>query len=188
MGLGGYDKSRSLGQPVGVMRGSAVQRCSNNCRDSGSTVMASASLIRQVQHTPGRLRAERRQVSIVARAARYDRRKPPPPDLPSLLFDQRIVYLGMPVGSCPLPPWPSLELILATGGFMGLHRRHIAMLHTHTHPKHTHTRMHAHAPYTLARARVHTHTHSHAHIHIHTHTHTHKTFVLFVLTSTPLLA
>ena len=32
-----------------------------------------------------------------ARAARYDRRKPPPPDLPSLLFDQRIVYLGMPL-------------------------------------------------------------------------------------------
>jgi len=26
-------------------------------------------------------------------------RKPPPPDLPSLLFDQRIVYLGMPVSS-----------------------------------------------------------------------------------------
>jgi len=30
--------------------------------------------------------------------ARGDRRRPPPPDLPSLLFDQRIVYLGMPVG------------------------------------------------------------------------------------------
>jgi ATP-dependent protease ClpP protease subunit len=29
--------------------------------------------------------------------ARGDRRRPPPPDLPSLLFDQRIVYLGMPV-------------------------------------------------------------------------------------------
>lgn len=35
---------------------------------------------------------------VQARASRYDRRKPPPPDLPSLLFDQRIVYLGMPVG------------------------------------------------------------------------------------------
>lgn len=40
----------------------------------------------------------RRLVVTQARAARYDRRKPPPPDLPSLLFDQRIVYLGMPVG------------------------------------------------------------------------------------------
>lgn len=29
--------------------------------------------------------------------ARGDRRRPPPPDLPSLLFDQRIVYLGMPL-------------------------------------------------------------------------------------------
>lgn len=37
------------------------------------------------------------QLSVQARAARYDRRKPPPPDLPSLLFDQRIVYLGMPL-------------------------------------------------------------------------------------------
>jgi hypothetical protein len=44
------------------------------------------------------------QLSVQARAARYDRRKPPPPDLPSLLFDQRIVYLGMPVGlSRPQP-------------------------------------------------------------------------------------
>lgn len=34
-----------------------------------------------------------------ARSPRYDRRKPPPPDLPSLLFDQRIVYLGMPVST-----------------------------------------------------------------------------------------
>ena len=34
---------------------------------------------------------------VQARSPRYDRRKPPPPDLPSLLFDQRIVYLGMPV-------------------------------------------------------------------------------------------
>lgn len=40
----------------------------------------------------------RRQYATQARASRYDRRKPPPPDLPSLLFDQRIVYLGMPVG------------------------------------------------------------------------------------------
>ncbi|GFR51883.1 hypothetical protein Agub_g14362 [Astrephomene gubernaculifera] len=39
----------------------------------------------------------RRQLVVNARAARYDRRKPPPPDLPSLLFDQRIVYLGMPL-------------------------------------------------------------------------------------------
>lgn len=39
----------------------------------------------------------RKQLVVYARAARYDRRKPPPPDLPSLLFDQRIVYLGMPV-------------------------------------------------------------------------------------------
>jgi hypothetical protein len=38
-------------------------------------------------------------VLVHARAARYDRRKPPPPDLPSLLFDQRIVYLGMPVSA-----------------------------------------------------------------------------------------
>lgn len=41
--------------------------------------------------------ARRQRLQIEARAARYDRRKPPPPDLPSLLFDQRIVYLGMPV-------------------------------------------------------------------------------------------
>lgn len=34
---------------------------------------------------------------VQARMARGDRRRPPPPDLPSLLFDQRIVYLGMPV-------------------------------------------------------------------------------------------
>lgn len=34
---------------------------------------------------------------VQARQGRGDRRKPPPPDLPSLLFDQRIVYLGMPV-------------------------------------------------------------------------------------------
>jgi hypothetical protein len=40
---------------------------------------------------------QRRAVQVHARAPRYDRRKPPPPDLPSLLFDQRIVYLGMPV-------------------------------------------------------------------------------------------
>lgn len=39
----------------------------------------------------------RKQLVAQARAARYDRRKPPPPDLPSLLFDQRIVYLGMPL-------------------------------------------------------------------------------------------
>lgn len=44
-------------------------------------------------------RAQRRQVITQARSPRYDRRKPPPPDLPSLLFDQRIVYLGMPVSS-----------------------------------------------------------------------------------------
>jgi len=42
-------------------------------------------------------RPSRKQVVVQARAARYDRRKPPPPDLPSLLFDQRIVYLGMPL-------------------------------------------------------------------------------------------
>jgi hypothetical protein len=36
-------------------------------------------------------------VRVFARRGRGDRRKPPPPDLPSLLFDQRIVYLGMPV-------------------------------------------------------------------------------------------
>jgi ATP-dependent protease ClpP protease subunit len=34
--------------------------------------------------------------------ARGDRRRPPPPDLPSLLFDQRIVYLGMPVSGLDL--------------------------------------------------------------------------------------
>ena len=40
----------------------------------------------------------RRQVQVQARRAFYEAaRKPPPPDLPSLLFDQRIVYLGMPV-------------------------------------------------------------------------------------------
>ncbi|PNH11063.1 ATP-dependent Clp protease proteolytic subunit-related protein 3, chloroplastic [Tetrabaena socialis] len=39
----------------------------------------------------------RRQLVVNARSPRYDRRKPPPPDLPSLLFDQRIVYLGMPL-------------------------------------------------------------------------------------------
>jgi hypothetical protein len=44
-------------------------------------------------------RPNRRTLVTLARAARYDRRKPPPPDLPSLLFDQRIVYLGMPVSS-----------------------------------------------------------------------------------------
>ncbi|GBG00029.1 ATP-dependent Clp protease proteolytic subunit [Raphidocelis subcapitata] len=36
-------------------------------------------------------------VRVFARRGRGDRRKPPPPDLPSLLFDQRIVYLGMPL-------------------------------------------------------------------------------------------
>ena len=36
---------------------------------------------------------------VQARMARGDRRRPPPPDLPSLLFDQRIVYLGMPVST-----------------------------------------------------------------------------------------
>lgn len=43
-------------------------------------------------------RVGRRQLVVQAgRSGRGDRRKPPPPDLPSLLFDQRIVYLGMPV-------------------------------------------------------------------------------------------
>lgn len=44
-----------------------------------------------------RRQPQRRLLATQARAARYDRRKPPPPDLPSLLFDQRIVYLGMPL-------------------------------------------------------------------------------------------
>eukprot|EP00878_Enallax_costatus_P027793 GHUV01029949.1.p1 GENE.GHUV01029949.1~~GHUV01029949.1.p1 ORF type:complete len:247 (+),score=52.81 GHUV01029949.1:213-953(+) len=39
----------------------------------------------------------RKQVMVQARQGRGDRRRPPPPDLPSLLFDQRIVYLGMPL-------------------------------------------------------------------------------------------
>lgn len=39
---------------------------------------------------------------VNARMARGDRRRPPPPDLPSLLFDQRIVYLGMPVSGLDL--------------------------------------------------------------------------------------
>ncbi|KAL6753453.1 ClpP/crotonase-like domain-containing protein [Haematococcus lacustris] len=42
-------------------------------------------------------RSRRQCLVVSSRAARYDRRKPPPPDLPSLLFDQRIVYLGMPL-------------------------------------------------------------------------------------------
>ncbi|GIL60686.1 hypothetical protein Vafri_15214 [Volvox africanus] len=46
---------------------------------------------------PGLVGQGRKQLVVHARAARYDRRKPPPPDLPSLLFDQRIVYLGMPL-------------------------------------------------------------------------------------------
>ena len=41
-------------------------------------------------------------VRVFARRGRGDRRRPPPPDLPSLLFDQRIVYLGMPVCGCIL--------------------------------------------------------------------------------------
>ncbi|KAF5839186.1 ClpP/crotonase-like domain-containing protein [Dunaliella salina] len=40
----------------------------------------------------------RRSLTVNARRSIADRgRKPPPPDLPSLLFDQRIVYLGMPL-------------------------------------------------------------------------------------------
>ncbi len=52
-----------------------------------------------------------RTVQCQARAARYDRRKPPPPDLPSLLFDQRIVYLGMPVSEeqQPQPYWSAVR-------------------------------------------------------------------------------
>jgi ATP-dependent protease ClpP protease subunit len=56
----------------------------------------------------GRSPLSRRALRCVARAARYDRRKPPPPDLPSLLFDQRIVYLGMPVSlATALPHCPT---------------------------------------------------------------------------------
>lgn len=46
-------------------------------------------------------------VRVCARRGRGDRRKPPPPDLPSLLFDQRIVYLGMPVSNPrgAMRPW-----------------------------------------------------------------------------------
>lgn len=65
--------------------------------------------------------SRRQSVRVQARGARYDRKKPPPPDLPSLLFDQRIVYLGMPVsghhptmqcnpGSLHSLPWPSGEV------------------------------------------------------------------------------
>ncbi|KAG2441988.1 hypothetical protein HYH02_009781 [Chlamydomonas schloesseri] len=52
---------------------------------------------RQQSACPSVSGVSRKQLVVHARAARYDRRKPPPPDLPSLLFDQRIVYLGMPL-------------------------------------------------------------------------------------------
>lgn len=59
-------------------------------------MLGSRSALLQRNGLAGRS-AGRTRLVAQARAARYDRRKPPPPDLPSLLFDQRIVYLGMPV-------------------------------------------------------------------------------------------
>jgi hypothetical protein len=53
-------------------------------------------------------RRGRSSSSVQARAARYDRRRPPPPDLPSLLFDQRIVYMGMPVSGGRGPARPEM--------------------------------------------------------------------------------
>eukprot|EP00798_Chlamydomonas_sp_ICE-L_P031489 gene31489-6675_t len=53
----------------------------------------------QAASAPRRSHASSRKlaVSVQARGSRRDQRNPPPPDLPSLLFDQRIVYLGMPL-------------------------------------------------------------------------------------------
>eukprot|EP00955_Chlamydomonas_euryale_P035797 350235-Chlamydomonas_euryale.AAC.9 len=66
-------------------------------------------LYRAVADRPALGRASQGRVrqSVQARAARYDRRKPPPPDLPSMLFDNRIVYLGMPVSRCSAGSWAS---------------------------------------------------------------------------------
>ena len=72
-------------------------------RSLGSTSDLScsrSSMLRSAVAPSGRRLPSRRQpLNVEARAARGDRRSRagPPPDLPSLLFDQRIVYLGMPV-------------------------------------------------------------------------------------------
>ena len=72
-------------------------------RSLGSTSDLScsrSSMLRSAVAPSGRRLPSRRQpLTVEARAARGDRRSRagPPPDLPSLLFDQRIVYLGMPV-------------------------------------------------------------------------------------------
>lgn len=68
-------------------------------RGLGQRQRASGRQGRQQSACPSVSGVSRKQLVVHARASRYDRRKPPPPDLPSLLFDQRIVYLGMPVGN-----------------------------------------------------------------------------------------
>ena len=65
---------------------------SGACSTSSPAISSSPLLVRR-----GVSRAS--TVRVNARRGRGDRRRPPPPDLPSLLFDQRIVYLGMPVRS-----------------------------------------------------------------------------------------
>ena len=64
---------------------------------SGALSLGSRSKNIAVPRASRGVHNRRQRLNVEARAARYDRRKPPPPDLPSLLFDQRIVYLGMPV-------------------------------------------------------------------------------------------
>jgi hypothetical protein len=63
-----------------------------------------------------------------AGAASYSEHKPktPPPDLPSLLLDSRIVYLGMPVSGTSQPKkWLSL-FVLARGAAAGRWRSLLA--------------------------------------------------------------
>lgn len=79
-----------------------MQRQAVGCRGgSGSSRGARGAVAPAAAPRPRPLTSSsfsrRASVSVQARGSRYDRRRPPPPDLPSLLFDQRIVYLGMPL-------------------------------------------------------------------------------------------
>ncbi|KAG1656532.1 hypothetical protein FOA52_005558 [Chlamydomonas sp. UWO 241] len=67
------------------MRGSSLSSSSGR----GATVSSGGN---GLHARGGRIR-----LVVHARTATGDRRRPPPPDLPSMLFDNRIVYLGMPL-------------------------------------------------------------------------------------------
>ncbi len=60
----------------------------------------------QLPHVEAAARAAAGQPGVAVSSA-YDDHRPrtPPPDLPSLLLDSRITYLGMPVRSERAKPW-----------------------------------------------------------------------------------